>query len=138
VIAGPVHDRPAAHGEIDVLGEVDEATKWALYEQAAVFVMPSAYESFSIVLMEAWECGTPALVNGASEVLREHAERSGGALCFDGYARFEAALDRLVADDLLRATMGAAGRTYVDRNYRWPALIERYRRFLEGVATQAS
>jgi glycosyltransferase involved in cell wall biosynthesis len=138
VIAGPVHDRPSSHPEVDLLGEVDEATKWALYEHAAVFVMPSAYESFSIVLMEAWECGTPALVNGASDVLREHAERSGGGLTFDSYARFEAVLDRLMADDELRMAMGAAGRSYVDRNYRWPALIERYRRFLEGVASQVS
>ena len=138
VIAGPVHDRPSSHPDVDLLGEVDEATKWALYERAAVFVMPSAYESFSIVLMEAWECGTPALVNGASEVLRDHADRSGGALAFDGYARFEAALDRLMADEELRAAMGAAGRAYVDRHYRWPALIERYRRFLEGVASQVS
>jgi glycosyltransferase involved in cell wall biosynthesis len=138
VIAGPVHDRPASHPEVDVLGEVDEATKWALHEGADVFVMPSAYESFSIVLMEAWECGTPALVNGASEVLREHALRSGGALCFDGYARFEAALDRMLGDGQLRTAMGAAGRAYVERNYRWPALIDRYRRFLEGVAAHAT
>lgn len=136
VIAGPVHDQPARHRDVDVLGEVDEPTKWALYGSAEVFVMPSAYESFSIVLMEAWECGTPALVNGASEVLRDHAERSGGALCFDGYVRFEATLDRLVADERLRGAMGAAGRAYVDRHYRWPALIERYRRFLEGVAAR--
>jgi glycosyltransferase involved in cell wall biosynthesis len=136
VIAGRVHDAPPVHRDVDVLGEVDEATKWSLYEGALAFVNPSAYESFSLVLMEAWECGTAALVNGASEVLREHCVRSGGGLWFDGYARFESALDRLVADETLRARLGAAGRAYVDRHYRWPALIDRYRHFLEGVAAR--
>jgi glycosyltransferase involved in cell wall biosynthesis len=136
VLAGAVHDPPPVHAEVDVLGEVDEATKWALYERAEAFVNPSAYESFSIVLMEAWECGTPALVNGASEVLRDHCIRSGGGLWFDGYARFESSLDRLLGDPALRTRLGAAGRSYVDQHYRWPALIQRYRRFLEGVAAR--
>ena len=136
VIAGPVHDRPMSHRDVDVLGEVDELTKWALYERALAFVNPSAYESFSIVLMEAWECGTAVLVNGASEVLREHCIRSGGGLWFDGYARFESALDHLITDEALRVRLGAAGRAYVDRHYRWPALIDRYRHFLEGAAAR--
>ena len=133
VIAGRVLDQPPAHPDIDVIGEVDEATKWALYAGATIFVNPSAYESFSIVLMEAWELGLPAIVNGRSEVLKEHAERSAGGLWFDGYARFEAVLDRLWRDEDLRARMGEAGRRYVDTHYRWPALLERYRAFLDGV-----
>jgi glycosyltransferase involved in cell wall biosynthesis len=138
VLAGSVLDRPPAHRDVVLTGEVDEATKWALYRGALGFVMPSAYESFSLVLMEAWECGVPALVNGASEVLREHCERSsGGGLWFDSYATFEAALDRLQRDGDLRVAMGAAGRRYVEEHYRWPALVARYRGFLEGVAERA-
>ena len=133
VIAGRVLDEPPPHPDVVVLGEVDDATKWSLYAGATIFVNPSAYESFSIVLMEAWELGLPAIVNGRSEVLKEHMERSGGGLWFDGYARFEVVLDRLWRDADLRARMGAAGRAYVDAHYRWPALLERYRAFLEGV-----
>ena len=133
VLAGPVQDRPSGDGVV-VLGEVDDATKWALYEGATTFVMPSAYESFSLVLMEAWSAGRAAIVNGASAVLREHCERSGGGVWFDGYARFEVLLDRLLGDASLRASMGAAGRRYVEAHYRWPVLIARYARFLEGVA----
>lgn len=133
VIAGRVFDQPPPHPDVVVLGEVDDATKWALYEGATIFANPSAFESFSIVLMEAWEVGLPAIVNGRSEVMREHCERSAGGLWFDGYARFEAVVDRLWRDADLRQRMGAAGRAYVDTHYRWPALLERYRAFLEGV-----
>ena len=45
-----------------------------------VLVSASAYESFSIVLLEGWSVGTPALVNGWCEVTREHALRSGAGL----------------------------------------------------------
>lgn len=136
VIAGRVLDAPPPHPDIVVLGEIDDATKWALYEHATIFVNPSAYESFSIVLMEAWELGLPAIVNGRCEVTREHCERSGGGLWFDGYARFEAVLDRLTRDAEVRAALGTAGRAYVDTHYRWPALLERYRAFLEGVVAR--
>lgn len=134
VIAGRVFDQPSDHPDVVVTGEVDEATKWALYRAATVFVNPSAYESFSIVLMEAWKCGLPVLVNGRSDVLREHCRRSGGGVWFDRYGRFEVALDRLLGDDALASAMGARGRAYVEENYRWPTLVERYRAFAEAVA----
>jgi glycosyltransferase involved in cell wall biosynthesis len=138
VLAGNVLDRPDPHPDIVLTGEIDEPTKWALYRGALAFVNPSAYESFSMVLMEAWECGRAALVNGASEVLREHCQRAAGGLWFVDYATFEGALDRLVRDEPLREAMGSAGRRYVDEHYRWPALLTRYRVFLEGVAEHAS
>ena len=138
VIAGRVFDQPPPHPDVVVTGEVDEATKWALYRAATAFVNPSAFESFSIVLMEAWECGLPVLVNGRSEVLREHCERSGGGLWFDRYARFEVAVDAVVDQPALAASLGARGRRYVEANYRWPTLVERYRTFAEAVARVAS
>ncbi|MCU1378910.1 MAG: hypothetical protein JWN29_1893 [Acidimicrobiales bacterium] len=137
VIAGRVFDGPPPHPDIDVIGEVDEATKWALYRGALAFVNPSGWESFSIVLMEAWESGLPVLVSGGSDVLREHCRRSSGGLWFDSYATFEVGIDRLVGDEPLRTAMGQAGRRYVAANYRWPALVQRYRTFLEAVAARA-
>jgi glycosyltransferase involved in cell wall biosynthesis len=137
VLAGRVIDEPPAHPDVILPGEIDETTKWGLLRGASALVQPSAYESFSFILMEGWLAGLPALVNGRSDVLREHCERSGGGLWFDGYASFEVALDRLLADDGLRARLAAGGRRYVETHYRWPALVERYRTFLEGAAARA-
>jgi glycosyltransferase involved in cell wall biosynthesis len=133
VLAGRVLDPPPPHPDVVVLGEVDDATKWALLERGTMLANPSAYESFSILLMEGWEVGLPAVVNGRSEVMKEHVERSAGGLWFDGYARFEAVVDRLWRDADLRARLGEAGRAYVDTHYRWPALLDRYSAFLQGV-----
>ena len=100
---------------------------------AAAFVHPGVYESFSIVLLEAWLAGRPALVNAGCGPTRQHCERSGGGIAFGRYADFEVGLDRLLADPALAAAMGAAGRAYVEDGFRWPTVIDRYTRFLASL-----
>jgi len=97
-----------------------------LLRGALALVTPSAFESFSIVLMEAWAVGTPALVNRRCAVTRDHAEWSGGALAFGSYAELEVALDRLTGSPALAAALGTAGRAYVNAYYRWPDVVARY------------
>lgn len=134
VLAGPVAVAPIEHPDVVVCGVVDEATKWELLERSLALVSPSPYESFSVVLMEGWLAGRPALVNAACDATREHCQASGGGLWFDGYARFEAALDRLLEDACLRRSLGEAGRRHVERHFRWPTVVDRYAAFLQGVA----
>jgi glycosyltransferase involved in cell wall biosynthesis len=134
VLAGPVVTSTMGHPDVVLTGPVDEATKWGLLEGAELLVVPSRHESFSLVLLEGWVAGRPALVYGGCAVTRAHARRSGGGLWFDDYGHFEAALDRLMASSALRAELGAAGRRYVEREYSWPTLIDRYRAFLERAA----
>jgi glycosyltransferase involved in cell wall biosynthesis len=137
VYAGPVVHAPAAHPGIVVAGRVDEATKWGLLRGALALVSPSAYESFSIVLMEAWSVGIPALVNARCEVTRDHVERSNGGFAFGSYAEFEVEIDLLSRDPALRDRLGAAGRAYVEANYRWDDVVERYSTLLSRVARVA-
>jgi len=99
-------------------------------------VTPSAYESFSLVVLEAWTLGVPVLVNGECAATMEHCQRSGGGLWFDSYRTFEATVDRLSGDAGLRAALGQAGRRYTARNYLWPSIIDRYTTFLEGVVAR--
>jgi glycosyltransferase involved in cell wall biosynthesis len=134
VFAGPVVHPPPEHPDVIVTGPVDDPVKWGLLRGAHALVSPSAYESFSIVLLEAWSVGTAALVNGRCDVTREHAERSGGALAFSSYAELEVSLDRLLASAALRAELGARGEQYVRTHYRWPDLVERYGAFLSAIA----
>ncbi len=137
VFAGPVVDGPLAGPDVFVAGSVDEATKWGLLRGARALVSPSAYESLSLVVLEAWSVGTPVLVNGACPTTRRHCATSGGGLWFEGFGAFECAVGRLVADDHLCAEMGAAGSAYVEARYTWPAVLDRYTSFLERVAEHA-
>jgi glycosyltransferase involved in cell wall biosynthesis len=128
-----VHPLPP-HPDVLVAGLVDDPVRWGLLRGAVTLVSPSVNESFSLVVLEAWVSGVPVVVNGRCAVTREHCERSGGGLWFDGYAQFEAVIDRLVADDELRSALASRGAAYVDRSYRWPKLASRYAAFVESCA----
>ena len=121
--------------DIVVTGAVDEATKWAILRGAVALVSPSAFESFGLVLLEAWQAGTPVLVNGASDATRELCERSGGGLWFRTDAEFEVALRRIVEAPELRASFAQAGARYVATKLTWPVIVRRYRTFLDSLAS---
>lgn len=132
-LVGPVVDRPDAHPDIVVTGPVPEDVKWGALRGALALLNPSGYEAFSLVLIEAWAAGVPVVVNERCAATREHVERSAGGFAFDGYARFEVVLERLLADAGLRHALAEAGRSYVSERFSWPAVIGRYTTFLEGV-----
>jgi len=133
VFVGPISDQAPDHPDIVATGTVSEADKWDILAGAEVMVSPSAYESFSLVLLEAWTLGVPVLVNASCAATMEHCGRSGGGLWFESYRSFEVTVDRLVADGALRTALGDAGRRYTERYFRWPSIIDRYTHFLEGV-----
>jgi glycosyltransferase involved in cell wall biosynthesis len=111
---------PPALSEIVLdLGDVSVQERQDAYAAADLFVHPSVHESFSIVLMEAWLQGTPALVHAGCAVTRAAAEASGGGLWFGDFGEFAAALDLLLGDAELREVMGERGRAYVLETCRW-------------------
>ena len=132
ILGDPVTPLPRER-DVIVTGSVDEATKDAALADCAVFVNPSYFESFSIVLVEAWARSRPALVQARCEVLAGQARRSGGAIPFRGYAEFEAAVEKVLGDPEFARTLGANGRRYVERRYRWDAIFGRYEGLLDEV-----
>lgn len=134
VVAGPVGTAPPPHADVVVTGAVDEGTKWALLEGATALVSPSAHESFSIVLLEAWLAGTPALVNAWCGPTRDHCTVSRGGVAFADLADFEVGVDTILDRPGVAAAMADAGASYVADRYAWPVLVQRYERFLSEVA----
>jgi glycosyltransferase involved in cell wall biosynthesis len=114
------------------LGYVSECDKLNAFAAATLFCQPSVNESFSLVLMEAWVEGTPALVNARCDVTREHCEMSHGGLYFEDYTEFEAALDLLSSSPRLRDTLADQGRRYVKTNFTWDQVVDR---FIQAVQT---
>jgi glycosyltransferase involved in cell wall biosynthesis len=112
------------------LGFLAEEEKADALAAADLFVNPSAYESFSIVCLEAWQRGVAVLGNARSEVLREQVRASQGGLYYDGPAEFAACLDHLLDRPELRRRMGANGRRYAELNYGWPRVDQTYDRII--------
>jgi glycosyltransferase involved in cell wall biosynthesis len=120
--------------DIIVTGFVDYQTRDDAIAGALALAQPSFFESFSMILTEAFAFGRPALVQGRCEVLAGHARRSNAAIPYDGFAEFECALEMLREDPALADAMGAAGREYVEREYTWDTVLDRYEVLLERVA----
>jgi glycosyltransferase involved in cell wall biosynthesis len=134
VLIGTLGDPLPQHPDVVYLGFVGEAEKHALMRGARAFVHPSPYESFSIVLLESFQAGTPALVNRHNAVLLEHAEASGAGLGYGSAEEFGHALARVLADPALRQEMGERGRRYVAEWYRADVIRRKLLRVIEAVA----
>jgi glycosyltransferase involved in cell wall biosynthesis len=131
VLVGQIVDPPQDQRDIVLTGLIDSASKWGLLRGAHALVAPSPFESFSLTVVEGMTAGAPAIVNAVCGATREHCEQSGAGMWFDGYAAFEAVLDRLLGDAVLHETMRQNGLRYVDATYRWPVIMDRYGTFLE-------
>ncbi|MBU1669814.1 MAG: glycosyltransferase family 4 protein [Actinobacteria bacterium] len=129
--AGEVRIPPDSSHVILDAGRVSEPEKWDAYAAASVFCQPSVNESFSIVLLEAWLAGTPALVNRACDVTREHVRTSGGGLTFSDYPEFAEAVLMMCEDPDRARAMGEAGRRYVETEYNWDSVIGRLQSALD-------
>jgi glycosyltransferase involved in cell wall biosynthesis len=132
--AGEVSVPPDSSHIIFDLGRVSEQEKWDGYAAASVFCQPSVNESLSIVLLESWLAGRPALVNKNCDVTLEHVVASGGGLAFGDFAEFTEALLALLEDGERAGRLGEAGRNYVTEEYNWDAVVRRLCKAL-GVKT---
>jgi glycosyltransferase involved in cell wall biosynthesis len=137
VFVGPVHDRFEARDGVLLAGRQPEEVKWGALAGCEAVVVPSAQESFSLVVLEAWLAGQPVVVNSRCAPTVEHCLRSGGGLLFEGYGELEVALDVLLRDRGLARTMAGRGRKYAETAFAWPAVLDRYERLVATVVRRS-
>jgi glycosyltransferase involved in cell wall biosynthesis len=125
VLAGPVKMRLPQHPRIKALGYVVDDLRRALLAHARALIVPSPYESLSIALLEGWNYGVPAIVNARCAVLHGQVRRANGGLPYRSGEEFCEALAYFHLHDGVRRAIGEQGRAYVEREYRWPIVIER-------------
>jgi glycosyltransferase involved in cell wall biosynthesis len=120
-----------SHPRIKHLGFVSDEDKFDAMAAADVLVMPSYYESLSMVALEAWALGKPVLANGRCDVLRGQCIRSSAGLYYESFAEFAEALYALEATGPLNAVLGANGREYFRQHYAWPVIERKYLEMFE-------
>ena len=125
LIGNPVMPLPD-HPRIRHLGFVSDADKFDAIAAAELLVMPSYFESLSMVALEAWALGRPVLANARCDVLVGQCLRSNAGLYYEDAAEFGAALDVLLEDRRVASTLGANGRAYFTRHYSWPVIVRKY------------
>ena len=82
-------------------------------------MIPSPYESLSVITLEAWKLGVPVLANAQCRVLAGQCRRSNGGLFYEGYAEFAEALELLLRRPEVGGVLGRQGRAYVEAEYSW-------------------
>jgi glycosyltransferase involved in cell wall biosynthesis len=121
------------HPDIVYLGFLSEEEKFAALNGAAVLMMPSPYESLSMVTLEAWALEKPVLANGGCEVLRGQCRRSQAGLFYDDYNDFKGALQLMLHDKRLCRRLGSNGKTYFQTHYTWDVIENKYLSIIDQV-----
>ena len=129
LFVGP-SDQRTDHPDLFYSGFVDDQTRADALAGARALMQPSFFESFSMVLTEAWAQGRPVLAQGHTDVLVGQVRRSRGGLYYRGYAEFEVGLELLIDHPDLASALGEAGRRYAGQHYHWDAVIGRYEELL--------
>jgi glycosyltransferase involved in cell wall biosynthesis len=137
LVGSAVIDVPR-HPRIRHLGFLSDADKFDALAAADLLVMPSRYESLSMVVLEAWAMGKPVLVNGRCDVLRGQAVRSNAGLYYESFGEFAECLYTLEGTGPLGALLGANGREYFRRHYAWPVVERKYLEMLERLSREAT
>ena len=102
---------------VHLQGFVTQSEKENLLRRSHLILNPSALESFSIAIMEAWSFAKPVLVNGKSDVMRGHCQRSQGGLYYSDEISFRRSLEYLIQNPSIRERLGKNGRRYVELNF---------------------
>ncbi len=111
---------------VHFVGRLDRDDVAAAMAGSELFVMPSRFEPFGIVVLEAWRAGTAVVATsrgGPPEFVRDGED---GVLVdpFDT-PRFAAVLSKLLADPGRRGMLGRAGRRRMV-DFGWQRIAEQY------------
>lgn len=118
---------------IILTGFVSEEEKSAIIRHATLMINPSRFENLSLLLLEAMQNRVPVLVNGASEVLKDHCLQSGAALYYKGRRDFCRQLHKLFTDERLRREISEKGPAYVEQNYSWEVIVRKLSALIESI-----
>lgn len=138
VLVGKVDIPLLERSDVKALGFISEEDKSAGIEGADFLWLPSRYESLSLVVLEALSLGVPVLVNGASDVLRAHCERSEAGFAYRDYDDCAQKMAKLLSADDDVALMRRNGPQYVQEHYQWSDIIDRLSRLIESVSGQTA
>ncbi len=138
----------SSHPIIWIREMLPKGTVITLYTHAAIFVCPSVYEPFGIINLEAMACETPVVASAVGGILEVVDHGTTGLLVAPevlGPTEVEPqhpeqfskdlanAVNCLLADSDLRATMARAARARVEQQFSWTSVARRTLEFYADV-----
>ncbi len=120
----PVIDIPQDESIVS-LGFVDDQDKFDGIAGAEILVLPSQFESLSMVVLEAMSVRTPVMVYGKCPVLRGHCIKSNGAFYYNNFFEFEGQIHYLSDHEEEKKWMLQNAYQYVQEHYQWNTILDR-------------
>jgi glycosyltransferase involved in cell wall biosynthesis len=139
LIVGPTPSKREPPPGVRWLGYIAERTILGkLYERAAVFVLPSLFETWGHVFLEAMGHGLPCIGTNHCAMPEIIEDGSTGLLVPPGDApALSEALVRLLSDHDLAEAMGRRGHTRASERGTWDGVADRMRPVLDGIVAGA-
>ncbi|MGA9523653.1 MAG: glycosyltransferase, partial [Myxococcaceae bacterium] len=128
VLAGALHMTLEGEG-VRYVGRIPDQEKYDALAGAAAVVVPSRYESLSLLALEGFAYGAPVIANGHSDVLRGQLERSGAGATYTDAESFQTAVAQVLRD---RAALSRKGKTFA-RRHTWEKVVGIYREELAKI-----
>ncbi len=124
--AAALHALAAGHPRVRFLGRLTPEALRVYYAHASALVVPSVcFETFGIILIEAFRQGTPVVARRLGP-FPELIEQSGAGLLFSTADELRTALDRLEGEPGLRAALAAAGARAVRARWTERVVVPQY------------
>jgi glycosyltransferase involved in cell wall biosynthesis len=136
VLVGSSHLPIPSHPRIRYLGFLDDSDKFDAIAASELLIMPSYFESLSMVALEAWGLGRPVLANGRCDVLKGQCIRSGAGLYYDNALEFIETLRAIEHNRSLSDSLGRGGHRFFREHYDWPVIERKYLEMFDRLAAQ--
>jgi glycosyltransferase involved in cell wall biosynthesis len=114
-------------------GLLSESDRLRALDAATIVVVPSPFESLSLLALEGMAVGNPVLCNAHADVLVDHCKRSNAGLYYSTRDEFIECVDMLLADSELRDRLGRNGQKYVAANYSWSVIMAKYDKLMAAL-----
>lgn len=106
-------------------GLLPDRERMIAYEAAEITIAPGSSDLTAESVLESFAVGTPVVVSARNAAAVEHCSKADAGLYYESREEFVECMRLLARDATLRQHLGENGRKYVDRHYRWDAVVSR-------------
>lgn len=111
--------------KVALIGAVERGRRWAAFDGADLFALPSHSENFGIVVAEAMARGKPVVISNGVQFCEHVTASNAGEVVSLDVEILAASLDSWLGDASKRERAGQLGKQYIQKNFTWARTAER-------------